>query len=91
MFKTNVGGIDRVLRIVVEWALIAGFFLNPDATIAWRICWASFRWRQDFCPPARFIDPGDQHLPDGSAAEAARGRAAAGHLAAIRRLSSGAR
>ena len=32
MFKTNVGGIDRVLRIVVGLALIAGFFLNSDAT-----------------------------------------------------------
>lgn len=35
MFKTNVGGIDRVLRIVVGLALIAGFFLNPDATYRW--------------------------------------------------------
>ena len=32
----NVGGIDRVLRIVVGLALIAGFFLNTDG--AWR--WA---------------------------------------------------
>ena len=35
MFKTNVGGIDRVLRIVVGLALIAGFFLNSDATYRW--------------------------------------------------------
>ena len=35
MFKTNVGGIDRVLRIVVGLALLAGFFLNPDATYRW--------------------------------------------------------
>ncbi|MEY4983129.1 MAG: hypothetical protein RIR62_1395 [Pseudomonadota bacterium] len=35
MFKTNVGGIDRVLRIVAGLALIAGFFLNPDATYRW--------------------------------------------------------
>ena len=35
MFKTNVGGIDRVLRIIVGLALIAGFFLNPDATYRW--------------------------------------------------------
>jgi hypothetical protein len=30
MFKSNVGGIDRILRIVVGLALILGFFLNPD-------------------------------------------------------------
>lgn len=35
MFKTNVGGIDRVLRIVVGLALIAGFFLNTDAAYRW--------------------------------------------------------
>ncbi len=35
MFKTNVGGIDRVLRIVVGLALLAGFFLNADATYRW--------------------------------------------------------
>ncbi len=29
MFKTNVGGIDRILRIVVGLALIAAFFLLP--------------------------------------------------------------
>ena len=35
MFKTNVGGLDRILRIVVGLALIAGFFLNPDASLRW--------------------------------------------------------
>lgn len=35
MFATNVGGIDRILRIVVGLALIAGFFLNPDASLRW--------------------------------------------------------
>ena len=35
MFKTNVGGIDRILRIVVGLALIAGFFLSPDAPLRW--------------------------------------------------------
>ena len=35
MFKQNVGGIDRVLRIVVGIALIAGYFLNPDASLRW--------------------------------------------------------
>ena len=35
MFKTNVGGIDRILRIVVGLALLAGFFLNADAGYRW--------------------------------------------------------
>ena len=34
MFKTNVGGIDRILRIFVGVALLAAFFLYPDAS--WR-------------------------------------------------------
>ena len=32
MFKTNVGGIDRILRIVVGLALIAAFFLVSSGT-----------------------------------------------------------
>ncbi|MFM1862080.1 MAG: YgaP family membrane protein [Gemmobacter sp.] len=35
MFKQNVGGIDRIIRIVVGLALIAGYFLNPDASLRW--------------------------------------------------------
>ena len=35
MFKTNVGGIDRTLRIVLGLALLAGLFLNADATYRW--------------------------------------------------------
>lgn len=35
MLKTNVGGIDRILRIVVGVALIAAFFLNADASWRW--------------------------------------------------------
>lgn len=35
MFKKNVGTIDRVLRIVVGLALLAGFFLNPEAGYRW--------------------------------------------------------
>ena len=31
----NVGGIDRILRIVVGLALIAGFFLNGGGTYSW--------------------------------------------------------
>lgn len=34
MFKTNVGGIDRIARILVGLALLASFFLYPDAS--WR-------------------------------------------------------
>ena len=34
MLKTNVGGIDRILRIVVGLALIACFFIFP--TSEWR-------------------------------------------------------
>lgn len=35
MFKQNVGGIDRVLRIVLGVALLAGYFLNGDSTYSW--------------------------------------------------------
>jgi len=35
MLKKNVGGIDRVLRIVLGLALLAGFFLNTEATYRW--------------------------------------------------------
>lgn len=35
MFKTNVGSIDRIVRIVVGLALILGFFLNPDSSYRW--------------------------------------------------------
>ncbi|MCA0044550.1 YgaP family membrane protein [Celeribacter litoreus] len=31
----NVGGIDRIIRVVVGLALIAGFFMNPDASMRW--------------------------------------------------------
>lgn len=31
----NVGGLDRILRIVLGLALIAGFFLNADASLRW--------------------------------------------------------
>ena len=31
----NVGTIDRILRIVIGAALIAGFFLNPGAQYGW--------------------------------------------------------
>lgn len=35
MFATNVGTLDRALRILLGLALIAGFFLNPDAGWRW--------------------------------------------------------
>ena len=35
MFKTNVGGIDRILRVVVGLALLAGFFLKADGAYRW--------------------------------------------------------
>ncbi|MFN4058840.1 MAG: DUF2892 domain-containing protein [Roseinatronobacter sp.] len=35
MFAKNVGGIDRIARIVIGLALIAGFFLNADASMRW--------------------------------------------------------
>jgi hypothetical protein len=35
MFARNVGTLDRVIRIVVGLALIAGFFLNPEASLRW--------------------------------------------------------
>ena len=37
MFKQNVGGIDRGLRVLVGLVLLALFFLYPDAS--WRY-WA---------------------------------------------------
>ncbi|MAQ37610.1 MULTISPECIES: DUF2892 domain-containing protein [Thioclava] len=35
MFKNNVGGIDRTLRIVVGLALIIGFFVTPPGPYHW--------------------------------------------------------
>ncbi len=35
MFKKNVGGIDRALRILVGAALIAGFALNQQGAYSW--------------------------------------------------------
>jgi hypothetical protein len=35
MFAKNVGTIDRVVRIVVGLALIAGFFLYPEGSWRW--------------------------------------------------------
>ncbi|KFE34986.1 YgaP family membrane protein [Thioclava atlantica] len=35
MFKRNVGGIDRIVRIVVGLGLILGYFLNPEGAYSW--------------------------------------------------------
>lgn len=35
MFRTNVGTTDRIIRVVVGLALIAGFLLNPDGDWSW--------------------------------------------------------
>jgi len=35
MLKTNVGGIDRILRIVVGLGLIAAFVFDADASYRW--------------------------------------------------------
>ncbi|WP_372603919.1 DUF2892 domain-containing protein [Actibacterium sp.] len=35
MLKKNIGTVDRVLRIVVGLALIAGYFMNPEASLRW--------------------------------------------------------
>lgn len=35
MFKRNVGGLDRAARIVIGLALIAGFFVNTEASMRW--------------------------------------------------------
>ena len=32
---TNVGKLDRILRIVLGLALIAGFFLNREGAYSW--------------------------------------------------------
>lgn len=35
MLKTNVGGIDRVLRIIVGIVLIALVFVGPKTSLGW--------------------------------------------------------
>lgn len=35
MLSRNVGTIDRALRILLGLALIAGFFLNAEASLRW--------------------------------------------------------
>jgi len=35
MFKTNVGGLDRILRIVLGVALIAWWYVSPGMGLRW--------------------------------------------------------
>ena len=35
MFTKNEGTVDRVLRVVVGLALIAGYFLYPEGSYSW--------------------------------------------------------
>ena len=35
MFARNEGGLDRALRVIVGLALIAGFFVFPEAPYRW--------------------------------------------------------
>lgn len=35
MLAKNVGGLDRILRIVVGLLLILGFVLNSEASLRW--------------------------------------------------------
>lgn len=35
MFTKNVGSVDRILRIVVGVALLAGFFMNTTGDYRW--------------------------------------------------------
>ncbi|WP_420858785.1 YgaP family membrane protein [Marivivens marinus] len=35
MLKKNEGNIDRILRVVLGAALIAGYFMNSDGAYSW--------------------------------------------------------
>ncbi|WP_273523213.1 YgaP family membrane protein [Rhodosalinus sediminis] len=35
MFETNVGLLDRIVRVIVGLALISGFWLVPEADWRW--------------------------------------------------------
>lgn len=35
MFKSNVGSLDRVLRVIAGIVLLALFFIYPDASWRW--------------------------------------------------------
>ncbi len=35
MLKENIGTIDRVLRVVLGLALLAGYYFNPNGAYSW--------------------------------------------------------
>lgn len=35
MFSRNEGSLDRILRVIVGLALLAGYFVFPDAAYRW--------------------------------------------------------
>ncbi len=35
MLKKNVGGLDRIARVVVGLALLAAFFIGPQGSYSW--------------------------------------------------------
>lgn len=35
MLKSNVGGLDRALRVIVGIVLLAAFFMLPEASYRW--------------------------------------------------------
>ena len=35
MFKTNVGGIDRIARVVLGAALLIAYFIGPQGSYSW--------------------------------------------------------
>lgn len=35
MLKQNVGSVDRIIRVIVGLALLAGFFLFPETGLRW--------------------------------------------------------
>ncbi|PTV97097.1 hypothetical protein C8J27_101205 [Rhodobacter aestuarii] len=37
MFKNNVGGMDKIARIVLGAAMLAAYFLMPEASWFWLI------------------------------------------------------
>ena len=37
MFAKNEGPLDRTLRVIVGLALLAGFFLMPEASYRWAL------------------------------------------------------
>lgn len=64
MFTTNVGGLDRFLRLLVGWALIAIVFIGPQTPWGWLglipLLTGIFR----ICPLYRLFGLNTCHTPD---------------------------